>query len=81
MNWRESLPVMEFHHPPNFPRILAAIPGSQNCQNTTGHPVLSWFLFYLVLDFCWLGFRQVSLLFSKFPRSISAGSIFAVILR
>ena len=19
MNWRESLPVMEFHHPPNFP--------------------------------------------------------------
>ena len=32
-NWRESLPVMEFHHPPNSPWILAATPG---CQNTTG---------------------------------------------
>ena len=45
-NWRESLPVLEFHHPPNFPCILAAIPESQNRQNTTGHPVLSWSLFY-----------------------------------
>ena len=26
-NWRESLPVTKFHHPPNFPWILAAIPG------------------------------------------------------
>ena len=40
-NWRESLPVMEFHHPPNFPWILAAIPGSQN--HHTGFSVLSWF--------------------------------------
>ena len=29
-NWRESLPVMEFHHPPNFAWILAAIPSEKN---------------------------------------------------
>ena len=29
-NWRESLPVQELHHPPNFPWILAATPGFQN---------------------------------------------------
>ena len=44
---------MEFHRPPNFPWILAAIPGSQN--HHTGYSVLSWFL-YLVFGFCWLGF-------------------------
>ena len=33
---------MQFHHPPNFPWILAATPGS---QNTTGCSVLSWFSF------------------------------------
>ena len=50
-NWRESLHVREFHHPPKFLRILAATPG---CQNDTGLPVLDRGLrFYLVLDF-WL---------------------------
>ena len=56
MNWRESLPVMEFHHPPNFPSILAAIPESQNRQNTTGLPVLSWSLFCWFWIFVGLGF-------------------------
>ena len=64
-NWRESLPVMEFHHPPNSPWILAAIPESQNRQNTTGHPVQSWFPFYLFLEFGWLGFAQVSLIYHQ----------------
>ena len=50
---------MEFRHPPNFPRILAAIPGS---QNLTGCPVLSSFPFYLFLDFCSLGFHQIALI-------------------
>ena len=40
-----------------FPWILATIPGSQN--HHTGFAVLSWFPFYLVLGFCWLGFPQV----------------------
>ena len=30
-------------------RSLAAMPESQNRQNTTGYPVLSWFPFYFVL--------------------------------
>ena len=34
-NWRESLHVQEFHHPPNFLWILAATPGF---QNTDGSP-------------------------------------------
>ena len=34
-NWRVSLLVQEFHHPPNFLWILAATPGF---QNTTGCP-------------------------------------------
>ena len=42
-NWRVSLRVQELHHPPNFPSILAATPGS---QNTTGCTVLPWFSFY-----------------------------------
>ena len=59
MNWRERLPVMEFHHPPNSPWILAAIPESQNCLNTTGLPVLSWSLFYWFWDFVGLGFIRL----------------------
>ena len=54
--------VLEFHHPPNFLRILAANPGS---QNHTGCPVLSWFPFFFwvgVFGFCWLGFHQVALI-------------------
>ena len=61
-NWRENLRVMEFHHPPNFPSILAATPGS---QNTTGRLVLSWFPFYLFLGFYWLGFYQVVLIYHQ----------------
>ena len=37
-----TLPVMEFHHPPNFPWILAATPGSQNrrgCSVLSGFPL------------------------------------------
>ena len=60
-NWRESLPVMEFHHPPNFPWILASIPGSQN--HHTGFPVLSWFPFICFWDL-------VGLAFHRFLRSI-----------
>ena len=60
-NRRESLPVMEFHHPPNFPWILAAIPGSQN--HHTGFTVLSGFTFYCFWDF-------VGLDFLRLPRSV-----------
>ena len=53
---------MEFHHPPNFLRILAAIPGFQNRH--TGLPVLSWFPFYLVfgISLAWIssGFPDLS---------------------
>ena len=42
--------VLEFHHPPNFPWILAATPGSQNLRDLsrqiTGVPVLLWFPFH-----------------------------------
>ena len=40
---RESLHVLEFHHPPNSPWILAATPGS---QNSTSRSVPSWIPFY-----------------------------------
>ena len=44
-NWRESLHVLEFHHPPNFLRILAATPGFQSWHDlgrqTTGRFVPS----------------------------------------
>ena len=43
-----SLCVHELCHPPNFRKILAAIPG---CRNLTGLSVLSWFRFYSVLEF------------------------------
>ena len=43
----ESLHVTEFHHPPNFPWILAAIPESQDRH--TGFTVPSWSLFLLFL--------------------------------
>ena len=50
-NSRVSLCVMEFHHPPNFPWILAAIPV---CGNNTGLTVpvrdLDFFWFW---DFGW----------------------------
>ena len=49
-NWRESLHVLEFHHPSNFPWILAATPGF---QSTTGRSVPSWIPFYWVLGFHW----------------------------
>ena len=62
-NWRESLPVMEFHHPPNSPRILADIPESQN--DHTGFTVLSGSPFYWFLVFRWLGFPQVSLIYHQ----------------
>ena len=48
-----------------FPWILAAIAESQDRQNTTGYPVLSWFPFYLVLGFRWLGFHQVALIYHQ----------------
>ena len=59
-NWRESLRVLEFHHPPHFHWILAATPGFQNLRDlrrqTTGVDVLSWSPFYLFLGvFGWLG--------------------------
>ena len=52
-NWRESLHVQEFHHPPNLLKILEATPGSQNLTglsvlSTTGLPVLSVALFDFV---------------------------------
>ena len=46
-NWRESLRVLEFHHPPNFPKILAAAPGS---QILTGCPVQPWFHQVALID-------------------------------
>ena len=62
MNWRESLPVMEFHHPPNSPWILAAIPESQDRH--TGFPVRSGFFFnlFLVFGLAWVstGFSVLS---------------------
>ena len=63
-NWRESLRVLEFHHPPKFLIILAAIPELQSLHDlnrqTTGRPVPSWVPFYLVLDFYCLGYHQVA---------------------
>ena len=49
-NWRESLHVQEFHHQPNFLRILAATPEFQNITgftvpSTTCLSVLSVVLF------------------------------------
>ena len=61
-NWRENLRELEFHHPPNFPFILAATPGS---QNTTIHSVPSWIPFYLVLGFYWLGYHQAALIYHQ----------------
>ena len=60
-NWRESLPVMEFHHPPNSPWILAAIPESQD-----RHTVRSWFLFLLVFGI-WLAWGFHRFLFFHQP--------------
>ena len=33
-NWRESLHVQEFHHPPNLLKILEATPGLQNTDGS-----------------------------------------------
>ena len=69
-NWRVSLCVQEVYHPPNFLWILAATPGF---QNTTGRSVLSWFPFYLVFGFYWLGLILLMIGFTAnngFPRSI-----------
>ena len=49
---------MEFHHPPNFPWILAAIPGSQNPHGF--HTFYRGFLFIWFWRFCWLGFPSGS---------------------
>ena len=54
---------MKFHHPPSFPSMLAAIPGSQ--KDHTGFSVLLGFRFYLFLGFCWLRFPQVSLIYHQ----------------
>ena len=45
-NWRVSLPVMEFHRPPNF-HCLATTPGF---QNITCCPVRSWFPQVALID-------------------------------
>ena len=58
-NWRKNLRVLEFHHPPNFPWILAATPGS---QNTTVRHVPSWVIF------CFKGFTGLGII--KSPWSI-----------
>ena len=50
-NWRVSLHVLEFHHPP-----------LNSSRQTTGRPVPSWVPFYLVLDFYWLGQHRVALI-------------------
>ena len=51
--------VLELHHPPNFPSILAATPGFQNLRDlsrqTTGLPVLSWSPSWERGVFGWLG--------------------------
>ena len=52
---------MEFHHPPNSPRILEAIPESQDRH--TGFPFDRGFFFICFWDFVGLGFH-------KFHRSI-----------
>ena len=57
--WRESLRVLEFHHPPNFRWILAATPGFQNLRDlsrqTTCVSVLSWSPFCFLRICGWLG--------------------------
>ena len=64
-NWRESLHVQEFHHPPKFLEILAATPRFQiitglPVPSTTCLPVLSvvlfWFGFGILLTWSISGF-------------------------
>ena len=55
-DWRENLLVVEFHHPPNFPWILAATPGS---QNTTGCQFYRGFLFICFWVIIGLGFIRL----------------------
>ena len=69
-NWRESLHVQEFHHPPNFLSILAVSPGFQNITglpvpSTTCLTVLSVVPFYLFLDFVLLDQYRVSPIFHQ----------------
>ena len=70
-NWRESLHVLEFRHPPKFLCILAATLGFQittglTVLSTTGLPVLSVALF---LSFC--GFWSfIGLVNIRSPRSL-----------
>ena len=61
-NWRVSLLVQEFHHPPNFLWILAAIPG---LHKTTGYSNLSVALFYWFLGFYWLGWQRVAPIYGQ----------------
>ena len=61
-NWRESLHVQEFHHPPSFLWILAVTPG---IQNTTGLPFFFVvFVFIWFWIFGWLGQQRVSSFYS-----------------
>ena len=48
-NWRESLRVQEFHHPPNFLWILAATPGFQKTTDYTDLSVVPFFLVFWFL--------------------------------
>ena len=49
------------------------IPESQN--HHTGFPVLSWYLFYLVLVFCWLGFPQVHPFYHQPTQTLATGEM------
>ena len=46
--------------------MLAATPGSQNCQNTTGCTPFYRGLFFIGFwELCWLGFYQVALIYHQ----------------
>ena len=62
MNWRESLPVMEFHHPPNF--FLNSCSHSRISESPLGFPrsVVVSFLFVCGISLAWIssGFPDLS---------------------
>ena len=53
-NWRESLLVMEFRHPPNSPWILEAIPESQDHYSGFPRSIVVFFLLVFGILLAWV---------------------------
>ena len=59
-NWRVSLLVLEFHHPPNFPEFLQPL---RDFRTQRVAPIYLWLLFMGFWDF-------IGLVLNGLPRSI-----------